>query len=81
MDENHFSGDPPTGEVFIGYERGQWPLRIFAEAAHAAGWLTNKDDRDRELSRCVWRYRLTDPVLMELVPAQRIAATLKEAHS
>lgn len=76
MDENHFIGDPPTGEVFIGYERGQWPLRAFTQADHAASWLTDKDGR--RLGRYVWRYQLADPVTMELVPEVRTPATLKE---
>jgi hypothetical protein len=73
MDKLNFIGDPPTGEVFIGYERGQWPLRTFGDAVHAAAWLEGGNG-----VRYVWRYRLTDPVAMELVPKRIIDATLKE---
>jgi hypothetical protein len=75
MDEMHFIGDPPTGEVYIGYERGLWPLSIFADAHHAASWAENGEG-----VRYLWRYQLIDPVPMQLVHRQTIPATLKEAE-
>lgn len=74
MDKNHFIGEPLTGPVYIGYERGQWPIHVFDTAEQAAYWL----DRG-ETVRYVWRYELTDPVAMELVPKVIVNATLREA--
>lgn len=76
MDDNHYIGDPPTGTVYIGYERGTWPLHTFKTAAHAASWLENVPN---SAIRYVWRYELTDPVPMKLVPEVRTPATLKES--
>ncbi len=72
MDDNHYIGDPPEGLVFIGYQRGQWPLTVFSNPEHAAAWLSKE-----RATRYVWGYNLADPVPMELVPEIRTAATLK----
>lgn len=74
MDENHFFGNPPTGTVLIGYQRGEWPLRIFAKAVHAATWL--EDAKPGEI-RLLWEYHLDNPIPVELVPSVRTDATLK----
>lgn len=73
MDLNYWVGEPPTGTVYIGYERGTWPLVVFAKPEHAAAWLAKG-----QLVRYVWRYELTGAVPMALVPEVRTAATLIE---
>ncbi|HEX5997285.1 MAG TPA: hypothetical protein VFY84_19265 [Jiangellales bacterium] len=78
MKKIHFIGDPPIGEVFIGYERGRWPLQVFGDAGHAAAWLEATANGS---IRYVWRYDLTNPVAMELVPKVVTEATLRPATS
>lgn len=77
MDANHWIGDPPTGTVYIGYERGTWPLVAFSDGNHAAAWLGKGGSGVRYL----WRYQLTGPVAMEHVPEVRIPATLEEKET
>ena len=75
MNQNYYVGEPPTGAVYIGYERGRNDLRLFTKAEYAASWLENVPNGS---VKYVWRYELTEPVAMEIVPAVRVDATLRE---
>lgn len=77
MIENNYIGDPPRGDVYIGYERGSWPLRAFQNAEHAATWVNDV----KHGVRYIWRYELINPVAMEVVPEVRTPATLTEKAS
>lgn len=39
--------DGPEGTVYLGNERGTWPILVFPSETHAAAWVGKDPDRRR----------------------------------
>ncbi len=66
-------------EMFLGRQRGEWPVQAFTSEAHAVGWLDG-GDKTGVHTRRLWKVRLAVVTEMTLIPPVPARLTEKGSH-